>query len=149
MLNIYFKNGLLNFRIPAFWQQESTDANEAMYFDPDPEGATLRLSLLTYTMPDNAPPTNGYEEILAKADESKSMKSNGDGLVRSNCEDLENEELLKTYFWRLAHVNKSLYYEAIFSLTILKEQDEQKEFQEIVRIIDEEIVNAYFNDDAR
>lgn len=149
MKTISYRGGIVTFRIPADWKEEYEKDGGATFYLDDPDSGTLRLSVLTFELPSEKLPKNGYEVLLrsTKAGDAPAIElANGNGMRRRERQAEEEGEKLVLYSWGIANVVPPKHYRtAVFTWTILVSQSKLPRFKEEIERIESELKNITFS----
>jgi len=130
------------FKIPKSWTGEP-DGNGVMFYGPEPDAGTLRLSVLTYQTPDRKPNDEPGIALIAKKEGVKIEKlSNGSYFMKLSKRGSRDGESLMTTYWNLERSEPNVVAIAMFTYTHVDYGASKGRFAKEVAMLDREIRNA-------
>jgi len=135
---VVYRGGVVRFRVPAGWTEESDESGGTYYAD-QPDSGTLRLNVLTFQGPALPPPPDLLRALKDKPNPAELLPS-GVAFV-SYSEDLEEEtERLFVQHWELAQAVAPRHLRlVVFSYTLPKGRAEEPAVREELALLDREI----------
>lgn len=149
MKEVSFLNGAVVFRAPADWQESHDDARTMVLFQTEPTPVTLRLTVVTSTLPSHV------REASAQA-----LMRLASGQPESVVDELSHDRAFKQFttrggsaerptfvlFWHFGIRGTGLrWMQAVFSLTVDEADRSLPAVEEITKTIDAEIRRATFD----
>jgi hypothetical protein len=63
MKTIAYRGGIVTFRIPTHWREEYSDTDGGMLYEEHPDSGTLRLTIITMTVPEQRQETSALDVL--------------------------------------------------------------------------------------
>ena len=149
MQTIVYRGGVVEFSLPVRWVAEYGDQGGGVFWDPDANGGTLRLDLLTFEKGGNlgASPARSMLESLRGEGVVRDLP-HGNAVREYQSFAQENGEELKQFYWEVANfVAPNHLRLAIFSYTILKAQERDATIQNEIELLRKALPAAAFSDE--
>lgn len=145
---INYRNGVVEFRIPASWKEEYSDTNGGAIYEARPDSGTLRIKLITVTTPKDVNSETAVDLLksLRQAQGRTEAMPNGNAVATAEQSSVERGQQIKTFYWFLANpippTNARL---ATFSYTILEAHEQSPAVARELRMLNDEIRAAEFS----
>jgi hypothetical protein len=148
MKTINYRNGVVEFRVPASWKEEYSDTNGGVFYEDRPDSGTLRIKVITVTTP-TAVHSRTAIELLNSLRQSQGLAealSNGNALATAEQSSIERGQRIKTFHWFLANPVPPKHARlATFSYTVLQQREQSPEVARELKMLNEEVRVAEFS----
>jgi len=124
MKEIAYHGGVVTFRLPAHWREESDDNDSGVFFSGEPDAGTLRLSVITMRSPSGVN-AQTPRLLLEELGSTRKIEDVGDGHALASYQETSTEDgqAIRLHFWELAHAVPPDHARiAVFSFTIRTDQ---------------------------
>ena len=152
MKSIDYRGGLVRFRIPQDWIEGREDDGSGVFYRLGFDTGVFRVALLTFPPPFPRELPSAYELVHSRAMKrggTATALPNGNGLLRSVAELVEQGKEITQYYWDVANVVPPDHASvAMFSYTVLKSQVEERGILEDLEMLHIEISNCQFAEAA-
>ena len=136
-------NHKLRFLIPHDWVEGEGGDDTYLYHAPGAESGWLRASLITAEAAD---PTERLQALFPITDSLLINETNGNRVQRSEKKPDEDGSDLHIYIWIVGNVvMPNRVFEAVFSYTILAEKINDRETQQVVKLLEELVLQVVFS----
>jgi len=153
MKTIAYRGGIVTFRIPTHWREEYSDTDGGMFYEEHPDSGTLRLTIITMTVPEQRQETSALDVLrvvvngLAKdgVEGTTNSRQDGNAVFRYEQASSEGGTRLAIFYWVVANpVPPNHARVATFSYTILAKHRKLPRVQHDLKMLDAEIDAASF-----
>jgi hypothetical protein len=148
MKTINYRDGVVEFRIPASWKEEYADADGGIFFDDRPDSGTLRLKLITVTTPSEINRGSAIEllKALRQVQGQAVALPSGNAWAKFTESSVDRGQKIKTFYWFVSNPVPPRHARlATFSYTILEAQEHAPKVAQELQILDQEIRTAEFS----
>lgn len=148
MKTINYRDGVVEFRIPASWKEEYSDVDGGIFFDDRPDSGTLRLKLITVTTPSEINSGSAIEllKALRQAQGRAEPLPNGNAVAKFAESSADRGQKIKTFYWFVSNPVPPKHARlATFSYTILENQERAPKVAQELQMLDQEICTAEFS----
>lgn len=140
--------GVLRFDIPKEWIEEYDDKDGATFYEDDPLSGTLRVKLISISVPENLDSVNtsGILDNLIPNKVSKTIElPNGNAYNMFYEHGVEIEIDITIFYWLLVQkVERNKTRLANFSYTVISEKLNNKHIQKEIEFITSQVETATF-----
>jgi hypothetical protein len=147
MQTIVYRGGVVEFSLPVRWVAQYGDQGGGVFWDPDVEGGTLRLDLLTFEKGGNlgtSPARSVLESLRGEGVVRDLPRGNAVREYQSFAQ--EHGEELKQFYWEVANfVAPNHLRLAIFSYIILKSGERDATIRKEIALLREAIPAVTFS----
>ena len=152
-LNKYKKvshsDGMIQFRVPKDWTEELEDDGNLVLWNESGISGTLRLTLLT-AKKKNEISDNPALSLLGDKEPKAVVLENDNAYRYFASESEENGDPIKIFHYELANYIEPEYYRlALYSFTIYSAQENKKEIQKQLEVLDRELPITVFLSDVQ
>lgn len=144
---VSYRNGTVRFRIPRHWIEEDLGDQGAVYYPPDRETPTLRLSVLTFSREDDQSLEAIESDFKARMKPGSVLKRNRNGHWTISNSSIAEEAgvALRMFYWEVAKPYPPGHLQlAIFSLTSNESESADGALPPQYRWVEEEIDRVAF-----
>ena len=148
MKTINYRNGVVEFRVPASWKEEYSDTNGGVFYEDRPDSGTLRIKLITVTTPTDVHSGTAVDLLkgLRQTQGRAEAMVNGNALATAEGSSIEHGQKIKTFYWFLANPVPLKHARlATFSYTILEAREGSSQVWRELQMLNEEIRAAEFS----
>lgn len=146
MKTINYRGGVIEFRIPASWNEEYSDTDGGMFYDDKPDSGTFRLKVITAKSPSEV--TSDSAATILKTLGLKGqavLQPNGNALAHYEESSAESRQEIKIFYWLVANPLPPRHVRiATFSYTILQRKERDAATLWDLQMLEKEILKARF-----
>jgi hypothetical protein len=145
---IIYRGGVVEFSVPRQWTAQYGDEGGGIFWDPQFDGGTLRLDLLTFEKGGKLGPSPAREILQSLRGEGVVRELPDGNAVREYQSHIEEDgEQLKQFYWEVGNcVGPNHFRLAIFSYTILEAHEGEAAIQRELAVLRRTIPAAVFSE---
>lgn len=147
MKTINYRDGLVEFRIPATWKEEYSASDGGVFYADQPGSATLRLKVITAAAPSEITASSAVDLIntLRQVRGRAEQLPNGNAWAKFEESTIDRGQPIKTFYWFVSNPVPPKHARlATFSYTILAKHESTPAVRQEIDMIDREIRTAEF-----
>jgi hypothetical protein len=154
MKTIVYRGGVVTFRVPAHWREESSDMDGGVFYEDRADSGTLRLKVITVATPKELEAGSAIDILrvaqngLKRSNVEGTIMAREDGNALFRYEDSASEQgrALTIFYWMIANPVPPHHARVVtFSYTVLAEHRNEPELQRGLAMLEAEIEAARFS----
>jgi hypothetical protein len=144
---IKYRGGVVEFRIPASWEEEYSDIDGGTFYENKPDSGTLRLKVITAESPSEVT-SDSAKSILDTFSFVRGravLQPNGNAIASYEESSVDSDQKIKIFYWLVANPLPPKHARiATFSYTILERKQHDTTIMRDLQMLEKEILDAKF-----
>ena len=135
----------ISFLIPHEWEEFDEDGKNYLYHPPNAQSGWLRVSLISIKKGCSPQELRSLLNERAVLEDGKLFEAGDNVVVAWENQSHENGDPITNFWWAVGHYHEpTLSHEAMFSFTVLAEQQKTPETVETVALLSQLVAQSEF-----